>query len=172
MSHLMEIQQRDNETLAAYVHQFKTEAKRFSFNSDTTTICIFIKGLWDAHNTAVKIYEKDSQTLSEVIRLVKRFNAAQQLTAMLTSSTVNVMSNNNPCFACRETSHIGCNCPDVQCYNCEEFGQITQDCTGEIPPLGTPCHHNRLCYWPCYDHNHKDRSQFLNSRHSHKKCFN
>ena len=61
----------DNKTLAAYVHQFKTEAKRYSFNSNTTTICIFIKGLQDAHNTIVKIYNKDPQTLSEVIILVK-----------------------------------------------------------------------------------------------------
>ena len=34
----MEIQQRDNKTLAAYVHQLKTEAKRCDFNSDTATI--------------------------------------------------------------------------------------------------------------------------------------
>ena len=45
MSHFMEIQQRDNETLAAYVHHFKTDAKRCHFNSDTAVICIFVKGL-------------------------------------------------------------------------------------------------------------------------------
>ena len=47
----MEIQQEDNETLAAYVHQFKTEAKRCSFNSNSAAIHIFINGLWDADNT-------------------------------------------------------------------------------------------------------------------------
>ena len=59
----MEIQQRNNETLAAYVHCFKTEAKRCDFNTDTTTIHIFVKGLQDAHNIAAKIYEKDPPNL-------------------------------------------------------------------------------------------------------------
>ena len=54
----MEIQQRDNETLAAYVHWFKREAKMCSFNSPTATICIFITGLWDAHNITAKIYKR------------------------------------------------------------------------------------------------------------------
>ena len=58
-SHFMEIQQRDNKTLAAYVHHFKTEAKSCDFNSDTATICILVQGLWDANNIAAKIYEKD-----------------------------------------------------------------------------------------------------------------
>ena len=39
--------------------QFKTEAKMFDFTSDTVTICIFVKGLWDTHNITAKIYEKD-----------------------------------------------------------------------------------------------------------------
>ena len=38
-----------NETLAAYVHHLKTEAKRYNFNIDIATICIFIKGLFDAY---------------------------------------------------------------------------------------------------------------------------
>ena len=41
----MEIQQRDNKTLAAYGHWFEAEAKRCDFNSDTTAICIFVKDL-------------------------------------------------------------------------------------------------------------------------------
>ena len=57
----MEIQQRDNETLAAYVHQFKTEAKRCDFNSDTVPIHIFVKDHQDAQTVAVKIYEKDTR---------------------------------------------------------------------------------------------------------------
>ena len=46
-----EIKQRNSEMLAAYVHWFKTEAKRCDFNSDTTTICIFVKGVWDTHKS-------------------------------------------------------------------------------------------------------------------------
>ena len=55
----MEIQQRDNKILTAYVHWFKTEANQCDFNSDTIAICIFVKGLWDVHNITAKIYEKD-----------------------------------------------------------------------------------------------------------------
>ena len=38
----MEIQQRDNETLAAYVIHFKMEAKRCDFNSGTDAIGISV----------------------------------------------------------------------------------------------------------------------------------
>ena len=61
----MVIQQRDYESLAAYVHHFKTEAKRCDFNSDTTAIHIFVNGLCDAHNIMAKINEKD---LPDLIR--------------------------------------------------------------------------------------------------------
>ena len=43
--HFMEIQQRENEMLAAYAHWFKTETKRYDFNSNTAAIHIFVKGL-------------------------------------------------------------------------------------------------------------------------------
>ena len=35
-----------------------------------------MKGLKDAHNIVAKIYEKDSQTLLEVIKLVEKLNRA------------------------------------------------------------------------------------------------
>ena len=77
-SHFMEIQQKNNETLAAYIHHFKTAVKQCAFNNDTVVVCIFVKGLQDApHTTAAKIYEKDPQTLAEVIRLVEKLNAAK-----------------------------------------------------------------------------------------------
>ena len=57
--------------------------------------------LKDANTTTAKIYEKDPQTLSEVIRIVEKFNAAQQLTATLTHATVTIKSNNDRCFLCR-----------------------------------------------------------------------
>ena len=59
----MEIQERDNNTLTAYVHHFKTEAKRCDFNSNTTTIHMFVEYFQDACNIMVKIYEKDPKTL-------------------------------------------------------------------------------------------------------------
>ena len=80
----MEIQCRDNETLAAYVYCFEIEAQRCNFNSDTSAICIFVKGLLDAHNITLKIYEMDPQNLSGAIKLVEKCNVAQQPTATLT----------------------------------------------------------------------------------------
>ena len=41
----MDIQQQEKESLSAYVHQFKTEAKQCNFANDAATIRIFIKGL-------------------------------------------------------------------------------------------------------------------------------
>ena len=52
VSHFMEIQQKEKESLAAYIHQFKREANRCNFDNNTATICIFIKGLRNAHSLA------------------------------------------------------------------------------------------------------------------------
>ena len=45
ISHFMDIQQTDKESLATYVHRFKWEASRCKFNNDAATIRIFLKGL-------------------------------------------------------------------------------------------------------------------------------
>ena len=73
----MEIQQQEKESLAVYVHWFKTEAKRCNFTNDATTIRIFIKGLKNAHSLATHIYEKGSQTLTDAISKVEKLNAVQ-----------------------------------------------------------------------------------------------
>ena len=49
ISCLMEIQQKEKESLAAYRHCFKREASRCKFNNDAATIRIFIKGLKNVH---------------------------------------------------------------------------------------------------------------------------
>ena len=38
VSHFMEIQQTDKESLAAYIHRFKREPKRFHFDNNASTI--------------------------------------------------------------------------------------------------------------------------------------
>ena len=48
----MEIQQKDNETFAAYVNCYKTTANWCALDNDTAAIHIFVKRLWDAHTTA------------------------------------------------------------------------------------------------------------------------
>ena len=45
ISHFMEIQQKEKESLTTYIHHFKREAKRCNFMNNTTTIRIFVKGL-------------------------------------------------------------------------------------------------------------------------------
>ena len=74
----------------------------------TVAIGIFVNLFWDAHTTTAKIYEKDPQTLSDVIQIVEKFNATQQLTAMLTPCTVSMMSNNERCFVYGRIGHFGC----------------------------------------------------------------
>ena len=73
----MEIQQWEKESLAAYVHRFKTEAKRCNFTNNAAKIRIFIKGLMNAHNLATCIYEKGPQMLTDAISEVKKVNAVQ-----------------------------------------------------------------------------------------------
>ena len=45
ISHFMEIQEKEKESLAAYIHCFKREATRCKFDNDAATIRIFIIGL-------------------------------------------------------------------------------------------------------------------------------
>ena len=96
-------------------------AKQCAFDNDTVAIHIFVKGLRDAPTIASKIYEKDPQTLAEVIRLVEKLSAAHQLTATLTPATVSMMPGDDKFFVCGQTGHIGHHCSDVQCYGCDEF---------------------------------------------------
>ena len=100
ISHFMEIQQTDRESLATYVHRFKQEASRCKFNNDTTTIQIFLKGLKNAHTIATKVYKKGPQTLAEAIKEAEKLQATQQLTStLLPTSSVNTMSSDNDrCF--------------------------------------------------------------------------
>ena len=73
----MDIQQWEKESLAAYIHSFKTEAKRCNFTNDAATIRIFVKGLKIAHSIAMCIYEKGPQTLTDAISEVEKLNATQ-----------------------------------------------------------------------------------------------
>ena len=89
----MEIQQKEKESLAAYIHHFKREAKRCNFTNSAATIRIFVKGLKNTHTLATQVYEKGPQILADAISEVEKLQAAQQLMAtLLPSSTVNVMS--------------------------------------------------------------------------------
>ena len=145
MSHFMDVQQKDKESLAAYIHRFKREAKRCNFTNNTATIRIFIKGLKNIHTLAAHVYEKGPQTLTDAISETEKLQAAQQLIAtLLPLSTVNVMTNEgDQCFLCQKLGHITCNCPNVHSFKCDEYGHIAVDCPDRIPPSGTPACHKR-----------------------------
>ena len=92
----------DNESCAANICKFKTEAKRCNFTNDAATIRIFIKGLKNAHSLVTCIYKKGPQTLTDAISEVEKLNVAQQFMAIIIPpSTVNVMLNDEDCcFLC------------------------------------------------------------------------
>ena len=77
ISHLMDIQQKEKESLAAYIHCYNREASRCKFDNDATTIRIFIKWLKNAHTLATKAYKKGPQSLADAIREVEKLQAAQ-----------------------------------------------------------------------------------------------
>ena len=145
VSNFMDIQQNGKESLAAYIHRFKREAKRSNFTNNATAIRIFVKGLKNAHTIATHVYEKGPQTLADTISKVEKLQAVHQLTAtILPSSTVNVMSNEeDQCFQCQELGHIAHHYLNVHCFECDEYGHIVADCPDRILPSGTPTHHYR-----------------------------
>ena len=143
ISQFMDIQQTDKESLVTYVHRFKREANRCKFDNNATTIRIFLKGLWNAHTMATKVYEKGPQTLTEAIREVEKLQAAQQLTSsLLPASSVNIMTTDQDrCFQCQEVGHMAHYCPHIKCYDCDNYGYVDMDCPDKILPSGMPARH-------------------------------
>ena len=179
VSHFLEIQQKDKESLAAYIHRFKREAKRCNFTNNAATIQIFIKGLKNSHTLAAHVYEKGPHTLADAFHEVEKLQAAQQLTTtLLPSSTVNVMSSEeDQCFKCQELGHTVHHCPNIRCFECKEYGHIAVDCPDRKSPSGTPPHHKkhhsntRHHTRSTSRHHHRDRHRYNRSRsqsHSHR----
>ena len=176
VSHFMEIQQKEKESLAAYIHHFKRKASRCKFNNDAVTIRIFIKGLRNAHTLATRVCEKGPQSLADAIKEVEKLQAAQQLTAtLLPLSSVNTMSNDDDkCFQCQELGHMACHCPLIRCFDCDEYGHIKADCPDKIPPSGTPARHRnnssnpRQCDRSTSCNNHRDRHHHHDHQDRHR----
>ena len=138
ISHFMEIQQKEKESLAAYIQHFKREASRCKFDNDATTIRIFIKGLKNAHTLATRVYEKGPQSLADAIKEVEKLQTAKQLiSTLLPSSSVNTMSSNeDKCFQCQELGHVAHYYPCIRCFDCNDYGHVTADCPDKIlPPI-------------------------------------
>ena len=77
----MEIQQKDSETLTAYIHRFKKEAKHCDFDSHPAKIRIFLKGLFNSNKIAPGVYEKGPETIEDAISIVKEISSAQCIAA-------------------------------------------------------------------------------------------
>ena len=140
ISHFMDIQQKEKESLAAYIHHFKRETSRCKFDNDATTIRIFIKGFKKAHTVVTRVYEKGPQSLADAIREVEKLQAAQQLTStLLPPSSVNIMSSDDyKCFQCQETGHMAHYCPHIRCFDCDDYDHVAADCPDKILPSGIP----------------------------------
>ena len=147
VSHFMEIQQKENESLAAYIHHFKREASRCRFYNDAAMIRILIKGLRNVHTLATRVFEKGPQSLADAIREVEKLQAAQQLTAsLLPSISVNLMSSDDDkCFQCQESGHMAHHCPCIKCFDCDEYGHVAADCPDKILLSSTPARHRNTC---------------------------
>ena len=172
----MEIQQKEKESLAAYICRFKREANRCNLNNNAAMIWIFIKGLKNTHTLAACIYEKGPKNLADAIRQVEKLQAAQQLTTtLLPSSMVNVMSSEDEkCFQCQESGHMAHHSPNIKCFDCGEYGHVAVGCPNRILSSCTPAchkkHHSSIRHWTrsTSKHRHRDRHRFCRSRsHSH-----
>ena len=176
ISHFMEIQQKEKESLAAYIHHFKREASRCKFDNDVATIIIFIKGLKNAHTLATRVYEKGPQSLADAIKEVEKLLTAQQLTStLLPSSSVNTMSSDdNKCFQCQELGHLACYCPLIRHFNWDDYGHVAVDCPDKILPSGIPAihrdndSHTRRCDSSTSQNNHCDRHHHCDHQDRHR----
>ena len=56
---------------------------------------------------AAQVYEKGPQALADAISEVEKLQAEQQLTTLIPSSTVNIMSHEEDrCFQCQDSGNI------------------------------------------------------------------
>ena len=105
------------------------------------------------------------------------------MSTLLPTSSVNTMSSDNDrCFQCQKVGHMACYCPQICCYDYDNYGHVAMDCPDKIPPSGTPYHQrtnnrdrNRRSssrqpsHTRCLHHDHRDRSRFS---HSHSRPCN
>ena len=86
-SRFMEIQQKDSETLTAYIHTFKKETKHCDFDSHPAKIRIFLKGLINSSRIAPSVYEQGPTTIEDAIRIVEKINSAQHSSVIFPESS-------------------------------------------------------------------------------------
>ena len=145
-SRFMEIQQKDSETLTAYIHRFKKEAKHCDFNSHPTKIRIFLKGLINSSKIAPGVYEKGPTTIEDTISIVKKISSAQRIAAsfsqnhqisMMKRGSTDHHTPSQDCSNCGQLGHPWFTCPHIVCHGCNQYGHILRHCWNRIPPSGT-----------------------------------
>ena len=154
-SRFMEIQQKDSETLMAYIHRFKKEAKHCNFDSHPAKIRIFLKGLINSSKIAPGVYEKGPTTIEDAIGIVEKISLAQCITAsfsqnhqisMMKRGPTNHHTPNQDCSNCGQLGHPWFTCPCIICNRCNQCGHIYRHCWDRIPLSGTvsppESHHN------------------------------
>ena len=145
-SRFIEIQQKDSETLTAYIHRFKKEAKHCDFNSHPAKIRIFLKGLINSSKIAPGAYERGPTTIKDTIGIVKKISSAQRIAAsfsqnhqismMKRGSTDHHMPSRD-CSNCGQLGHPWFACPHIICNGCNQYGHIYRHCWDRIPPSGS-----------------------------------
>ena len=154
----MEIQQEDSETLTAYIHRFKKEAKHCDFDSHPAKIRIFLKGLINSSKIAPSVYEKGPTTIEDTISIVEKISSAQHIAASFSQNhQISMMKRgcneqhtpehhhapthrqpiNQDCSNCGQIGHPWFTCPLIICDGCNQRGHIYRHCWERIPPSGT-----------------------------------
>ena len=164
----MEIQQKDSETLAAYIHRFKKEAKHCDFDSHPAKIRIFLKGLINSSRIAPSVYKKEPTTIEEAINIVEKISSAQCIAVSFSQNhQISMMKRgcnehhapehhhalthhqpiNQDCSNCGQLGHPWFTCPHIICDGCNQRGHIYRYCWDRIPLSGTSSppenHHSR-----------------------------
>ena len=108
----MEIQQK-TETLTAYIHRFKKEAKHCNFNSHPAKMRIFLKGQINSSKIALGVYEKGPETIEDAISIVEKISSAQRIAASFSQNhQISMMKRGS-------TDH---HTPSQDCSNCGQLG--------------------------------------------------
>ena len=72
--------------------------------------------------------------------------------------------------------HIAHHCPNIKCFDCNEYRHIAVDCPDRIPPSGTPACHKRYHSNTRHHtrstsrHHHRDRHRYNRSRSQSHSC--
>ena len=112
-SRFMEIQQKDSETLTAYIHRFKKEAKHCNFNSHPAKIRIFLKGLINSSKIAPGVNKKGPTTIEDAIGIVEKISSVLRIAASFSQNhQISMMKRGL-------TNH---HTPNQDCSNCGQLG--------------------------------------------------